>query len=110
MAAADTVLAEALAIPELPPKDTQTFRPQQTTAIPRSAKTRTFENGRQIDRIVFSSEGSASLPQNHNFTADGEYILRFRGWGTKVGDEFPKVTIRVDGKDVETFTVEAEQA
>src|SRR5262249_37518471 len=35
MAAADKVLAEALAIPELPQKDKQTFRPQQINAIPR---------------------------------------------------------------------------
>jgi hypothetical protein len=114
MTAADRVLAAALKIEEPAKTDKQTFRPQQINATPRSAKVRTFENGRQIDKIIFTSSSSnseeaASLPQNYNFTADGEYVLRFRGWGTKVGDEFPKVIIRVDGKDVGTFTVDAEQ-
>ncbi len=110
IAAADKILNTALKIPELPQKDKQTFRPQQINAVPRSAKSRMNDaNGRQIDKISFSSEGTASLPQSYNFTAEGEYVLRFRGWGAKVGDDFPKVTIRVDGKDVKTFTVEAEQ-
>jgi hypothetical protein len=111
LAAADRILSTALTIPELPKADKQTFRPQQITTIPRSAKTRIVEpNGREINRIVFSSEGSASLPQNQNFTADGEYVLRFRGWGTQVGGEYPRVTIRVDGKDIQTFSVESDQA
>jgi hypothetical protein len=111
MAAADKVLAAAVKVPETPKADKQTFRPQQINAIPRSAKKRTTDaKGRQRDTITFESEGSATLPQNHNFTAEGDYVLRFRGWGTKVGGEFPKVVIRVDGREVKSFTVEAEQA
>ncbi|HJZ58576.1 MAG TPA: DUF1592 domain-containing protein [Gemmataceae bacterium] len=110
MSAADKVLEQALAVPPIPSKDTQTRRPQQISTVPRSAKTRTFGmNGRQIDKITFDSEGSAFLPEQYNFPAEGDYILRFRGWGTKVGDEYPKVVIRVDGKDVKTLTVDAPQ-
>ena len=109
MAAADEVLDNALKIPTPAVKDKQTFRPQQINANPRSAKTRTTgANGRQIDTILFTTEGVASLPQNHNFTAEGEYALRFNGWGSKLGGEAPKVVIRVDGKDIQSFTVEAE--
>lgn len=110
LAAADRILKTALTLPELPKSDKQTFRPQQITTLPRTAKSRTVEpNGREINRIVFSSEGFASLPQNHHFTADGEYLLRFRGWGTNVGGEYPRVVIRVDGTDIQTFSVEADQ-
>ena len=110
MAAADKILDEALKLPVPPVKDLQDFRPQQIATIPRGAKSRTTgANGRQVDRIVFTSEGSAFLPQSYNFTAEGDYVVRFRGWGTKVGGEFPKVVIRVDGKDLKTVTVDAPQ-
>jgi hypothetical protein len=111
LAAADKILATALKIEPLPATDKQTFRPQQINATVRSAKIRTTDaRGRQVDRIVFNSEGAAELPQKHNFTAEGEYVFRFRGWGTKVGGEYPKVIIRVDGHDVgAAFTVDAEQ-
>jgi hypothetical protein len=45
-----------------------------------------------------------------NFPAEGEYAFRFKGWGTKAGDDFPKVAVRVAGADVKTFTVDAEPA
>jgi hypothetical protein len=108
MAAADKILETALALPAQPVKDKQTFRPQQINTIPKYAKTRTKDDkGRQVDKITFDSEGSAALPQYYNFTAEGDYYIRFRGWGTKVGGEFPKVVIRVDGREVKTFTVDA---
>ncbi len=102
MAAADKILATALNIPEPPKRDKQIYRPQNILTIPRSAKSRDPAN-----KIVFTSEGSAFL-EKYNFPAEGEYTLRFKGWGTNVGGEFPKATIRVDGKDVKTFTVDAE--
>ncbi|MBN9122741.1 MAG: DUF1592 domain-containing protein [Planctomycetes bacterium] len=102
MAAADKILAAALNIPEPPRRTTQGFRPQNILTIPRSAKSR--EPG---IKIVFTSEGSGFL-EKFNFPAEGEYVVRFKGWGTKVGGDFPSATIRVDGKDVKTFTVDAE--
>ena len=101
MAAADKILSTALAVPPTPKSDKQTFRPQNILTVPRSAKSQ------QPVKILFTSEGSAFL-EKFNFTADGEYVVRFRGTGTKAGDEFPKATVRVDGKDVQTFTVDAE--
>jgi hypothetical protein len=102
MAAADKVLAAALALPEAPKVSRQTYRPQNINTIPRSAKSR------DPVRIVFNTEGSAYL-ERFNFPVDGEYIIRFRGWGSKVGSEFPQVAIRVDGRDIGTHTVDAPQ-
>ncbi|MBY0513531.1 MAG: DUF1587 domain-containing protein, partial [Gemmataceae bacterium] len=107
MTAADAVLDKALTLPVVPKKDTQQRRPQQISAIPRNAKSKATVNGREIDKITFSSEGSAFLPEQYNFPAEGDYIIRFRGWGTNVGGEYPKVVIRVDGKDLKTVTVDA---
>ena len=103
MAAADKILGKALKIEEAPKSSRQTYRPQNILTIPRSAKSRD-----PINKIVFQSEGSAFL-EKFNFPADADYTLRFRGWGTKVGDEYPKVVIRVDGRDVKSFTVDAPQ-
>ena len=108
LAAADKVLEAALQIPTIPVKDIQKRFPQQISTIPREAKNRTTgANGREVNKITFTSEGSAFLPEQYNFPAEGEYIIRFRGWGTKVGGDFPKVVLRVDGKDVKSFDVEA---
>jgi hypothetical protein len=101
IAAADKVLAAALAVPEVPKSAKQMFRPQNILTIPRSAK-----SGQPV-KIAFTSEGSAFL-EKFNFPAEGEYVVRFKGTGTKVGGEFPSVTVRVDGKDLKTFSVDAE--
>jgi hypothetical protein len=101
MAAADKVLDLALTLPKVIPRTLQPFPPQNLETIPRSAKIR-----EQPQKIVFNTEGSAFL-QNFNFPEDAEYVIRFRGWGTNVGGEYPKVVIRVGGNDVKTFTVDA---
>ena len=104
MAAADKVLTTALTLPEITPSTKQTFRAQNLITVPRAAKM--GDPGKP--KIVFNSEGSAGL-EKFNFPEVGEYVLRFRGWGTNLGDEFPKVVFRVGGKDVKTFSVEAPQ-
>lgn len=101
MAAADKVLGAALAVPEVAKSGKQAFRPQNILVIPRSAKTG------QPPKIVFTSEGSGFL-EKFNFPAGGDYTVRFRASGTNVGGEFPKATVRVDGKDIQTFAVDAE--
>jgi hypothetical protein len=107
MAAADKILDTAIAIPPIPPKDIQKRFPQQIKTVPDKAKSRTKSpNGRDIDKIVFITEGNASLPENYNFPAEGDYVIRFKGWGTNAGGEFPKVMIRVNGKDVKEVTVD----
>lgn len=105
MAAADKVLTTAIKIEEAAKPVKQSFGAQNILTIPKAAKS----SDNNPVKIAFKSEGSAFL-EKFNFPAEGEYVLRFRGWGTKVGDAFPSVTIRVDGKDMTTFTVEAEQA
>src|SRR5205814_7927450 len=103
MAAADKILATAVNLPDPVKSSMQGFGAQNILVIPRSAKARDPNN-----KIVFTSEGSGFL-EKFNFTAEGEYVIRFKAWGTKVGEAFPQATVRVDGKDVKAFTVEAEQ-
>jgi len=102
LSAADKVLNEAIQIPSLPSKDLQKRFPQQITTSPRGAKS-------PDNKIVFTTAGFAQLPERFNFPAEGEYVIRFRGWGTKAGDEFPKITIRLDEADLKTVTVQAPQ-
>ncbi len=102
LAAADKILSTAINIPEAVKSSKQGYRPQNILVIPRDAKSK--DPG---VKILFKSEGSAFL-EKFNFAAEGEYIVRFRGTGTKVGTDFPKATIRVDGRDIKTFTVDAE--
>jgi len=102
LAAADKTLTTALHIPEPVKSSKQGFGSQNILVLPRSAKTPDPGN-----KIVFKSDGSAFL-EKFNFPAEGEYVVRFRAWGTKVGDEFPKATIRVGTEDVQSFSVEAE--
>jgi hypothetical protein len=101
LAAADKVLAAALTRPPPVVSQKQTYRPQNILVIPRSAKTR---EGRPT--ITFTSEGSAYL-EKFNFPAEGEYVVRFRGWGTNVGGEYPRAVVRVAGRDVKAVSVEA---
>jgi hypothetical protein len=108
MAAADQVLESALPVLNRIQSQKQMYRPQQLLAVPRSSKKREKDprNGREINRIVLTEEGSTFI-EKYNFEGEGEYLFRVRAWGQKVGDEFPKMILRVDGKDVKSFTVEA---
>ncbi len=109
MAAADAILEQAIVPLDGIKSSNQVFRPQQIQTIPRGARTReTDSKGREIRRIVFTEEGSAFL-EKFNFPADGEYHLRIRAWGAKVGSEDPKAVFRIDGKDMKTFTIDAPQ-
>ncbi|WP_439631522.1 DUF1592 domain-containing protein [Gemmata sp.] len=102
LAAADKVLATALKLPEPPKSVKQSFGASNIVVLPRSAKTK------DPVKIAFKSVGQASLERFH-FPAEGEYVIRFRGWGTKIGGEFPSATLRVARKDIKSFTVEATQ-
>ena len=103
LAAADKIVTTAVNIPEAAKSGKQGFGAQNILVIPRSAKTADPAN-----KITFKSEGSGFL-EKFNFPAEGEYVIRFKAWGTKVGDAFPQATVRVDGKDVKALTVDAEQ-
>ena len=96
LAAADKVLDAALKMPEPVASSVQTFRPQNLPVEPRSAKVRSkSDKGRDVDRIIMKESAKAYIDK-FNFPAEGEYIVRFRGWGTKLGGESPSVTIRVN--------------
>jgi hypothetical protein len=103
LASAEKILTAALKIEPTAKADKQGFGGQNLPVLPRSAKSPDAGN-----KIVFKTEGNGYI-ERFNFIAEGDYAIRFRGWGSKVGDEYPKVTIRVDGKDIKTFTVDAEQ-
>ena len=111
MSAAEKIFDEALKIPVLPKAEPPQKRfPQQISVLPREYKSKD-------NKIVFTGSGSAFLPERFNFPAEGDYIIRFRGWGTKVGNDFPKVTMRVESRigdkdvvtELKTVTVDASQ-
>lgn len=108
MTAAEQVLESALPVLDRIQSQKQTYRTQQLLVVPRSAKQREKDprTMRDVFRIALTEEGAAFI-EKYNFEGDGEYAIRVRAWGQKVGDEFPKMVVRVDGKDVKSFTVEA---
>jgi mono/diheme cytochrome c family protein len=110
MAAADQVLESALPRLDRVVSTKQNFRPQTLQATPRSSRIREKDprNGRDITRIEMKEEGSTFIDK-FNFPADGDYVVRVRGWGKKVGDEFPKMSIRIDGREVKSFTVDSDR-
>ncbi|MDB5311875.1 MAG: hypothetical protein JWO38_6077 [Gemmataceae bacterium] len=101
LAAADKILDKALTLPTLTATSKQKFPAQNLSVFPRNAKPADSKE------IVFGSDGNASPADKFNFPEHGEYSFRFRGWGKKAGGEFPKVVLRIDGRDVKTFTVDA---
>jgi mono/diheme cytochrome c family protein len=102
LTAAEQILNRALPKPESIPQSKQTYRPQNILVAPRGAKFK--ENNKDV--IVFSSEGSAFL-EKVNFPVDAEYAIRVKAWGSKVGKDPAKMTVRIDGKDAKTFDVTA---
>ena len=100
LAAADKVLNKALTKPSEIKQTKQAFRSMTMIVIPRGAKDRTTQ------KVNFTVEGAASIEQ-FNFPVDGEYSFNIRAWGTKLADEKPQLILRIDGKDVKTFDVEA---
>ena len=98
LTAADEILQKA--IPPLDPikSSKQRFGQQNLLVFPRGVK--------KDNKIVFTVEGAAAL-EKFNFPADGEYIVRVKAWGNKVGDELARLVIRVDGKDLKEYRIEA---
>ncbi|HXD85461.1 MAG TPA: DUF1592 domain-containing protein, partial [Urbifossiella sp.] len=117
LTAADKILTAALARPAIPAKDIQKRFPQQINATPRSGKKRIERPKGGVSNKIILEEGFASLPELLNFQAEADYIIRFKGWGTREGGEFPRVAIRLAEKqgtddlgpsrDLKTVTVDA---
>lgn len=103
MAAADKILDAA--IPWLEPikSGRQSFRPQSIQVQPREAKSK------DPVKITFTKEGLGYI-EKFNFPAEGQYIIRAKVWGNKVGGASAKAEIRVDGKAIKDFPVEAPEA
>ncbi len=94
LAAADKILAKSLFIPEPLKRDKQTFRPQNIIVTPRSAKSKEPVQDRRSHRKAKRSSTNTTFQRTANTQ------IRIKGWGTKVGGEFPKVTVRVGREDV----------
>jgi hypothetical protein len=101
LSAADRVLDQAIGSLEPVPQARQLYRPQNILVTPRSAKSRDPR-----PKITLTTEGSAYLEKFH-FPAKGEYLIRVRAWGRTAADTPPTMAVRVDGKDVQSFAVQA---
>ncbi len=99
LTAADEILQKAIPGVEPIKSSKQRFGTQNLIVMPRSAK------NREDKKITFTTEGAAAL-EKFNFPADGDYIIRVKAWGNKVGGEAAKLAIRIDAKDVKEFTVD----
>ncbi len=97
LAAAEKILDKALAV--APPAN-QVFKGQELVVFPREAK------NRETKKIAFTTDGTAFVDK-FNFPAQGEYLFKIKAWGNKVGDDKAKLSLRIDGKEVKSFEVEA---
>ena len=51
--------------------------------------------------------GAGELGVDHDFSAAGDYVLRVRAWAEQAGDERAKMSLSLDGKLLQTYSVEA---
>jgi mono/diheme cytochrome c family protein len=100
LAAAEKIVEKAFAgeLPPIPPtKRWFSFELKVSQKDP-PAK----ERGRAL-----SSEGDFSI--SHNFPKDGDYAIRFRGYGQQVGGERVRYAVRLDGDEVRRGEVRASE-
>jgi hypothetical protein len=57
-------------------------------------------------RLLFTT---GEIAVDYRFPGDGEYLLKVRAYGQQAGTEPAKMAVRIDGKDVETFDIEAQE-
>lgn len=67
---------------------------------PREAGGESEGGGRRLPSV-------AEIGVDYVFPAEGEYILRLRAWGEQAGDGPPKMPLKLDGKELQTFDVPA---
>jgi len=99
LAAAEKIIDRALKYETIKPSQ-QTFNMQNLVATPRSAKKRDEK------RIVLTTEGSAFI-EKFNFPVEADYEFTIKAYGLPAGGAAPKLMLRVDGKEVKTFDVDA---
>jgi mono/diheme cytochrome c family protein len=99
MNAAEKILDAAIPPMDRVQSSKQSFRQQAIQAQPRESKSK------DPVRINFTKEGFGYV-EKFNFPAEGDYIVRFRATGSKVGGAAAKAEIRIDGKAVKDFVVD----
>ncbi|HEY0984095.1 DUF1592 domain-containing protein [Schlesneria sp.] len=98
LAAAESIVQKAILVGE-PPKP-----PKRRTAATFFQSTKK-EEFREVG--VRSLEMNGKLSITHKLPVDGEYKLRFRGWGRQIGDEPVKAAFQIDDNSFETVEVKA---
>lgn len=68
------------------------------------------QNGADLSRGGFMMYSNGRVGGSCDVPATGEYELVVNAWGTPGGDEHPRLSLRVDGREVAMFDVDARQA
>jgi hypothetical protein len=101
LGAAERILDAAL-VPERPVKPSkQGFGPQNLVVEPFYAR------DRALRLITFTTKGEVYLARFH-FPHDGEYDIRFRARGERAGNDLPRLSLRLDDKEIQAFDVDSQ--
>jgi mono/diheme cytochrome c family protein len=102
LAAAEQVLDKAVEVPKPIAVVKDFFRPQNVrTTLGPFAKA-------DNKRVFLNQAGAAYF--SYEFLYEGEYILRARAFGEKVGPDLPKLVIHLDKKPLKSFEVDGTEA
>ncbi len=100
--AAERIMGEAIIVPtDRPVIPIKTFNVMEMTATPPDPSIR-FGG---VRRLIANGD----LHISWNVTRAGDYRLSVRAFGRKVGDEVPKMSIRLDGEELKAFDVKTER-
>jgi hypothetical protein len=98
LTAAESVLDKAIVINRAIVKSKDTFRAQNLIST-------LGKESKQKGRIALTSNGAAI--QQYDFQHDADYFIRVRASGDRAGTELPKLSIKIDRKEVKVFDVDA---
>jgi hypothetical protein len=101
LAAAEQIAKKAIVIEAAVKVPKQRLRGDRFAAV--SDLVRPLEN----HVLGLYREGESSLEAD--FIRTGDYILRFRAFGEQAGPEAPKMRVKFDGKELDTFDVKNEK-
>jgi hypothetical protein len=93
LSAAETVACAAIAAPEFAGHQLRIENEQLAAA------------GGEVYGAARILRTNGELGFEYTFGQDGEYLLRARAFGQLAGDEPPKMSFRLDGKDIQTVDV-----
>lgn len=63
--------------------------------------------GQSADANAWNLTVEGEVFKNHNFIANAEYEIHIRAYGEQFGNEAPKMKVKLDGKELQTFDVTA---